>query len=198
MPLTEPFVTLITILAVIGQVFLLAMALLFLLALVVAPLRPLRDFIRREISGAAIWFAFAVALLATAGSLFFSEYSQFLPCKLCWYQRYAMYPLVIILPIVALLKQRLVTATTLIIPIAGAYVAIYHRWEELNPPKVDKCAETGPSCVTNWLSGLAVFEYITIPTLALTAFSLIIFFLLLSIFPPKSDPVAVESDESSD
>lgn len=199
MPLTEPVVTVITTLAVVGQLFLLAMALLFGLALVIKPLRPARDWLRRELSGGAIWLAFIVALLATAGSLFFSEYSNFLPCKFCWWQRYAMYPLVIILPIVALVKRRALTAATIVIPVIGAGIAVYHRWEELNPPKVDKCAEDGPSCVTNWLAGVAVFDYITIPTLALTAFLLIIFFLLLSVFKPgQKESLAGEEEFGED
>ena len=42
----------------------------------------------------ALSMAFLVALLATLGSLYFSEVAHFEPCRLCWYQRIAMYPLV--------------------------------------------------------------------------------------------------------
>ena len=45
--------------------------------------------------------AFVVALLATVGSLYFSEVAHFEPCLLCWYQRIAMYPLVVILGLAA-------------------------------------------------------------------------------------------------
>ena len=44
---------------------------------------------------------FACWLIATAsalGSLFFSEVMGFAPCVLCWYQRIALFPLVLILP----------------------------------------------------------------------------------------------------
>ena len=40
-----------------------------------------------------IWL---VSLLATLGSLFFSEVMGLPPCVLCWYQRIAMYPMVVI------------------------------------------------------------------------------------------------------
>lgn len=33
-----------------------------------------------------------IALLATVGSLFFSEVMNLLPCALCWYQRIACQP----------------------------------------------------------------------------------------------------------
>ncbi|MEK7067519.1 MAG: disulfide bond formation protein B, partial [Patescibacteria group bacterium] len=43
-----------------------------------------------------IKFAFIIALLATLGSLFYSEVAGFEPCKLCWYQRIFMYPQVLL------------------------------------------------------------------------------------------------------
>ena len=41
--------------------------------------------------------AWIVALVTTAGSLYYSEHLGFVPCELCWYQRIAMYPLAVIL-----------------------------------------------------------------------------------------------------
>ncbi|NCC32318.1 MAG: disulfide bond formation protein B, partial [Chloroflexia bacterium] len=32
------------------------------------------------------------AMLATCGSLYFSEVLRWIPCELCWYQRILMYP----------------------------------------------------------------------------------------------------------
>ena len=40
----------------------------------------------------ALWMAWAVAAaVATVGSLVYSGVIHFLPCRLCWYQRVAMY-----------------------------------------------------------------------------------------------------------
>ena len=47
----------------------------------------------------ATLLAFVVAAVATAGSLYLSEVANFTPCTLCWYQRIAMYPLVVLLGI---------------------------------------------------------------------------------------------------
>ena len=44
-----------------------------------------------------IVLAWIVAMVATLGSLFFSDVMEFIPCSMCWYQRIAMYPLVFIL-----------------------------------------------------------------------------------------------------
>ena len=41
-----------------------------------------------------VFLAFLISVVATFGSLFFSEIMNFIPCSLCWYQRIFMYPLV--------------------------------------------------------------------------------------------------------
>ena len=41
---------------------------------------------------AALTVAAAVAVVATLGSLYFSEVADFPPCRLCWFQRIGMYP----------------------------------------------------------------------------------------------------------
>jgi disulfide bond formation protein DsbB len=187
-PLTEPVVQIVSAFALVGQAFLLVMVLLAFTGLFFGPSRRAFDWLRVGLRGSELWIAFVVALLATGGSLFFSEYSNFIPCKLCWYQRYAMYPLVPILLLAALLKHRLIAWFALAVAVVGAGIATWHRYVEINPSLESQgCkASGGGGCATDWLSGLAPLDYITIPTLTLTAFGLIIFFLLLALFPPKT------------
>ncbi|UUZ80047.1 disulfide bond formation protein B [Paenibacillus sp. P26] len=61
-----------------------------------------KPFIREN----GLQLSWAVALVATLGDLYFSEILHYLPCKLCWYQRILMYPLVIILGIASVRKER--------------------------------------------------------------------------------------------
>jgi disulfide bond formation protein DsbB len=187
-PLTEPFIQIISGFAIVGQLFLLVMVVLAVTGLFFAPSRRAFDWLRDGLRGSELWIAFVVALLATGGSLFLSEYSNFIPCKLCWYQRYAMYPLVPILLLAALLKHRLIAWFALAVAVVGAGIAAWHRYVEINPSLESQGCKTsgGGGCATNWLEGRVPFDYITIPTLTLTAFGLIIFFLLLALFPPKS------------
>jgi disulfide bond formation protein DsbB len=51
------------------------------------------------VNSALPYIAWITALLGTVGSLFFSEVMLMPPCVLCWYQRIAMYPLVLIIGI---------------------------------------------------------------------------------------------------
>ncbi len=46
---------------------------------------------------APLFAAWLIALLATAGALFLGEVIGMTPCVLCWYQRIALFPLVVIL-----------------------------------------------------------------------------------------------------
>ena len=42
-------------------------------------------------------FATLVAIVCSIGSLIYSEVVGFIPCRFCWYQRYLMYPVALIL-----------------------------------------------------------------------------------------------------
>ena len=69
-----------------------------------------------DVGRAALWLAALVAIVTTLGSLYFSEVAHFIPCKLCWYQRIAMYPLSITLLIAALRRAQPRLASSLARP----------------------------------------------------------------------------------
>src|ERR671918_459375 len=69
------------------------------------------------------------ALVATGGSLYFSEVAHFIPCKLCWFQRVSMYPLVL-LALPALRHDRRAAQYLLPLPIVGFGVAAWHMLVE--------------------------------------------------------------------
>lgn len=120
----------------------------------------------------ALELAFLQASIATAGSLYMSNILQWTPCRLCWFQRIFMYPLVVLLGVSLLFDSRdikdYVIPTTLIgIPIAG-YHFITQRVEQFHAAG---CSITEVSCATEYTFH---FGYITIPTMALTAFLVVL------------------------
>ena len=158
-------------LAIIVQVLLAALAVTGLLAVVWAPARRLLREARDTLLGGELWMAWAVAATATAGSLFFSEYADFIPCRLCWFQRIAMYPLSVVLLVAALRRDvRGGVLYAFVLPIVGAGVAIYHVYIENNPSAESASCRVGASCATKWIEK---YGYVTIPVLALTAFAAI-------------------------
>ena len=62
------------------------------------------DALHRFLHPYAYQLAFISALMATMASLFLSEVLHFQPCILCWYQRIAMYPQVVLLYVAQLRK----------------------------------------------------------------------------------------------
>ena len=61
--------------------------------------------LREQIAGQGPALGAVVAVLATAGSLWYSEGAHFPPCELCWYQRIAMYPLALVLVMAAVRRD---------------------------------------------------------------------------------------------
>src|SRR4051794_24881474 len=123
---------------------------------------------RASLLGGELWIAWAIALAAMLGSLFFSEVSQFIPCRLCWFQRIGMYPLAAILLIAAIRRDTRGGALySLPLVVFGSLVAIYHIYIEHHPEAETAGCKIGAPCSTLWVEKLG---YITIPVFALTAF----------------------------
>lgn len=116
------------------------------------------------------WLAFVVALVATLGSLYYSEIAGFIPCRLCWYQRILMYPLVIITLVGALKRDSYLPDYVLPLSIIGLFVSGYHYLLEKGvfPPSLT-CAVDVP-CNISYVN---YFGFITIALMAFAAFALI-------------------------
>ncbi|WDH76648.1 MULTISPECIES: disulfide oxidoreductase [Exiguobacterium] len=118
-----------------------------------------------------LYLAWLVSLTATLGSLYFSEIREFVPCELCWIQRIFMYPLTIILGIAVFTDDRTVRKYVLPLTIIGGFVSLYHYLVQKVPgfAEIQPCAQ-GVPCSGQYINWLG---FITIPFLALTAFTFI-------------------------
>jgi disulfide bond formation protein DsbB len=132
--------------------------------------------VRAALTGLGPAFGGAVAVVAMLGSLWFSEGAHFPPCELCWYQRIAMYPLAVLLPIAALRGDRGFRPYALVLVALGTAISVWHNVIETFP-SLDggSCDPTNP-CTLRWVEGLGFW---TIPRLALATFVLIAAALLL-------------------
>lgn len=118
-----------------------------------------------------LYLAWVQALVATLGSLYFSEILHFKPCILCWYQRILMYPLVIIIAVGILRKDKNLPYYVLPMSILGAGFALFHvlLQKGIIPENFTPC-EVGVSCTTRYAGW---FGFLTIPMLSLIAFLVI-------------------------
>jgi disulfide bond formation protein DsbB len=120
--------------------------------------------------------AFLVALVATLGSLFYSDVAGFEPCKLCWFQRIFMYPLAVLLGSALIKRDDRFTIYPTVLAIIGATISLYHNYIYYGGISVFPCPPFGAE--TSCTRVLVMeFGYITIPLMALTAFVLIILLL---------------------
>lgn len=116
----------------------------------------------------AVWL---ISLVATLGSLFFSEVMGLPPCVLCWYQRIGMYPLALISTVALVRRDRGAAAYAWPLAIGGLIVAGYHNllYYHLIPESITPCT-AGVSCTDRQIEWLG---FITIPLLSLAAFVMI-------------------------
>ncbi len=137
----------------------------------------LRDALAGAIVPSALWLAFAVAAVATLGSLYYSEVAHFVPCQLCWYQRIAMYPLVPVLGLAALRDDHSVRRHALVLSVIGMPISAWHILVERFPNLETGACDPANPCSLIWVN---TFGYLTIPTMALSAFALVSVLLLVA------------------
>lgn len=121
----------------------------------------------------AHYLSFAIALVATVGSLYFSEVMGYQPCVFCWYIRILMYPLVIVFGIAAVrqdVKQYIYALPLVIIGIGmSLYLYLIQKVPGLAAVGTATCGDI--PCNTTYINW---FGFVTIPFLALFAFVLIL------------------------
>jgi len=119
----------------------------------------------------SLLFSWIVSLVATLGSLFFSEVLHYVPCTLCWYQRILMYPLTIILGVAFYYGDRTVYKYGFPIAVIGMFFSFYHySLQKLSFLQKFEMCTNGIPCSGEYLNLLG---FITIPLLAFLAFTLI-------------------------
>ena len=146
---------------------------------------PYTEWVRAQLNENALIFAFLISLFATLGALTYSNLYLFAVCDFCWYQRIAIYPMILLLGIAAFRKERLIKPYVIALASAGLLVSIYHWTIHMVATYGSQSAADGlvpcsadaflPSC-----SQTEILEYgfITIPFMAITTLSLVIVLML--------------------
>lgn len=141
-----------------------------------ARLQHAREWLREALREVGVWLAAAVATAATIGSLLYSEVYDLIPCRLCWYQRIAMYPLAVVL-IIAAFKRANAEARRYGMPltIIGGGIAAYHYLIQQFPSLESGACSIDVPCAAPYVWK---YDFVSIPYMALAAFVLIAVLLL--------------------
>lgn len=116
---------------------------------------------------------YAVSLISTLGSLFYSDVAGYTPCKLCWYQRIMMYPQALMYLVALAQKDMRIGIYGVVLSVVGWLLAGYHYLLQVGIVPTTNCSTVGfsVSCSERFST---TWGYITIPMMAWTAFSLIL------------------------
>ena len=125
-----------------------------------------------------LFIAWLIALVALIATLFGSEIMHLPVCTLCWYQRIAIYPLVIILGIGAYQNDLNTVKFALPFPILGFIFAAYQYAEQMIPGfSPIKMCQQGVACSDIHIK---IAGFVTLPFLSMIACLVIFFCLILS------------------
>lgn len=141
--------------------------------------------LRAAIAPVAVPLAWAVALTCTLGSLYLSEVAKFPPCILCWYQRIAMYPLVVVLGVAAVRRDRSVGWYAVPMAGIGLCISVYHYLVERFPDSVSFSCSADVPCTTVWVWK---FHFLSIPGMAGIGFATILTLVLLGASSAPTSP----------
>lgn len=132
----------------------------------------------------ALYMAWLIALIGLLCSVFFGELLHHEPCRLCWYQRVCLFPLVLILGIAAYKEDARIIVYAMPLALLGIFFALYQVLG-IFIPKMSTPALCGYKI--NCSEQLMEFwGFLSFPLISLIGFLLIFFFLRLARSSSKS------------
>lgn len=181
-----------TVLTIVANVVVVLIVAFGVAALVSSSARRAWTSMTRAVGAQAVLVAWLVAVVTTAGSLYYSEHLGFLPCELCWYQRILMYPLVIVLGVAVLNRDRFVWITGLVFVVLGVPLSLYHWLVERVPSLAEStsCSVTAP-CSAPYFEK---FGYVTLAWMCMSSFLLIGSLLVISATAPEGTSATATPD----
>lgn len=124
----------------------------------------------------AILAAWLVATVSTGGSLYYSEVARFIPCELCWWQRIAMYPLVLVLGRALISRDSGVRKYVLPVSVIGLGISAYHVVLQRFPSLFGSDCSLDAPCTGIWVD---TFGFVSIPFMAMSGFVAIVSMMLI-------------------
>lgn len=124
-----------------------------------------------QVRSTGVWMICLITSGAMFGSLYFSEVANFAPCKLCWYQRIAMYSIAIVSFVAALRRDNSIARYTIVLAPLGLIVSVYHYLLEWFPSIETSVCSLDVPCTSIWFRELG---FVTLCFMAGCAFIAVI------------------------
>ena len=144
-----------------------------------------------QVRASGLWIICMITTGAMVGSLYFSEKVGFAPCKLCWYQRIAMYSIAIISFVAALRNDKNIARYTIVLAPLGLIVSTYHYLLEWFPTLETNVCSLDVPCTAVWFRELG---FVTLCFMAGCAFITVIAVSLVIIREQKIDSTSTHQE----
>ena len=141
-----------------------------------------------QVRASGLWIICMITTGAMVGSLYFSENVGFAPCKLCWYQRIAMYSIAIISFVAALRNDKNIARYTIVLAPLGLVVSTYHYLLEWFPNLETNACSLEVPCTAVWFRELG---FVTLSFMAGCAFVTVIAVSLAIMREEKIDSTSI-------
>lgn len=150
-----------------------------------------------------------VAITATSGSLFMSEFGEhWIPCRWCWFQRIFMYSLAVVLLVAAIRRDRGVKWFAVPLAVIGICTSLWHILIEHRVVEESSACFTVQSCANPWRVSFGTLDFstgtlvrsgfpITLAVMAFCGFAAILALLLTPEPLVLDQPEAEEDGQSS-
>jgi disulfide bond formation protein DsbB len=145
-----------------------------------------------QVRASGLWIICMITTGAMVGSLYFSENVGFAPCKLCWYQRIAMYSIAIISFVAALRNDKNIARYTIVLAPLGLIVSTYHYLLEWFPTLETSVCSLDVPCTAVWFRELG---FVTLCFMAGCAFITVIAVSLAIMREPNIDSTSTQQEK---
>lgn len=115
--------------------------------------------------------ALITTLCASVLTLIYSEIFGLVPCGLCWLERMALYPQVLLILVALRIKDAKMPVYGISLSIFGFVVSLYHHYVQMGGSEFIKCPASGGDCAKRFLFE---FGFMTFPLLATILFAFLI------------------------
>ncbi len=146
---------------------------------------PYTDLIRKQLDTYALPLGFLISFFATLGALTYEVVYGFVSCEFCWYQRIAIFPMVLLLGIASLRNDKSIKLYIIVLALLGTAVSVYHWIVHMigiygSQASADSLVPCDPDSLITSCSKTEILEYgfITIPFMAISTLLLVIVLML--------------------
>lgn len=130
---------------------------------------------KQRLSSLVKCYGLVVAFFASLGSsimtLIYSEYFGITPCGLCWLERIALYPQVLMLGMAYYYKDKLIARYGIGLSVIGLVISLYHHYIQMGGSEFVRCPTSGGDCAKRFMFE---FGFVTFPLLATILFAFLI------------------------